>query len=68
MKVMQKSVVKTPVTGIGDDAVFVATSGIGTGLYVKKGNFAFQIRVFGFPVEEIEAKEKILAENILAKL
>ena len=35
---------------------------------VKKGDFVFQIRVHGFPLPEIKAKEKILAVDVLAKL
>jgi hypothetical protein len=59
-------VVKTPVSGLGDDAVYVETGGVA--LYVKKGNFVFQIRVSGFPVEEGKAKEKALARGVIAKL
>jgi hypothetical protein len=59
-------IVKTPVSGLGDDAVYVETSG--AALYVKKGNFVFQIRVHGFPLEEIKAKEKTLAVDFMAKL
>lgn len=59
-------IVKTPVTGLGDDAVYVETAG--AALYVKKGDFVFQIRVHGFPLEEIKAKEKTLALDVLAKL
>jgi hypothetical protein len=32
-----KSITKTPVTGIGDDAYYVTTPAMGTGLNVKKG-------------------------------
>jgi len=59
-------IVKTPVSGLGDDAVFVETSG--AALYVKKGDFVFQVRVHGFPLEEIKAKEKTLAVEVMAKL
>ena len=59
-------IVKTPVSGLGDDAVYVETSG--AALYVKKGDFVFQIRVHGFPLEEIKAKEKTLAVDVMAKL
>jgi hypothetical protein len=63
-----KGVEKTPVTGVGDDALFSTTSGLGTGLVFKKGDSAFDLHVFGFPVEEIKAKEKTLAAEILSKL
>ncbi len=57
---------KTPVSGLGDDALYVETSG--AALYVKKGDFVFQIRIHGFPLEEIKAKEKTLAVDVMAKL
>jgi hypothetical protein len=63
-----KGVEKTPVTGVGDDALFSTASGLGTGLVFKKGDSAFDLHVFGFPVEEIKAKEKTLAAEILSKL
>ena len=37
-------------------------------LVVKKGDTAFDLRVYGFPVDEIKAKEKTLAADILGKL
>jgi hypothetical protein len=55
-------------SGVGDDAHYMTTPGFGTGLSVLKGGFAFKIRVYGFPVEQIEAKEKTLAQEVLAKL
>ena len=39
-------IVKTPVSGLGDDAVYVET--FGAALYVKKGDFVFQIRSMDF--------------------
>lgn len=56
------------VGGLGDDAHFMTTPGFGTGLSVKKGNFAFKIRVYGFPVDQIKEKERTLAQQVLAKL
>jgi hypothetical protein len=50
----------------GDDAVYVETSR--AALYVKKGSFVFQIRVQRFPLEQIKAKERTLAQDVLAKL
>jgi hypothetical protein len=46
--------------------LYVQTSGVS--LYVKKGNSVFQIRVSGFPVEDSKAKEKSLAQDVVAKL
>jgi hypothetical protein len=37
-------------------------------LYVKKGSFFFKVRVLGFPAEQIKAKEKTLALDVLKKL
>jgi hypothetical protein len=61
-------VTKTPVSGIGDDAVSGTTPGLGTVLTVKKGSVAFVVHVFGFPTDETESKEKALAIQILSKL
>src|ERR1700686_5853380 len=61
-------ITKTPVTGVGDEAYYITTPGLGTGLNVKKGNSAFQIRVYGFPPDQIETMEKTLAQDVLAKL
>ena len=63
-----KGIEKTPVAGVGDDAFFSTAQGLGTGLAFKKGDSAFDLHVFGFPVEEIKAKEKTLAADILGKL
>lgn len=60
-------ITKIPVSGLGDDAVYGGNRFM-TELTVKKGGFVFQIRVFGFPMEDIKAKEKTLAQEVLAKL
>jgi hypothetical protein len=60
-------VVKTPVSGLGDDAVYGGNN-VRVALTVKKGNSAFEIVVSGFPVEESKAKEKAFAQEVLAKL
>lgn len=54
--------------GVGDDAHYMTTPGFGTGLSVLKGRFGFKVRVYGFPVQQVEQKEKALAQEILAKL
>jgi hypothetical protein len=41
---------------------------MGVGLYVKKGNAVFLVRVSGFPMEDAKAKEKALAQQVLTKL
>ena len=63
-----KGIVETQAPGLGDEAHYMTTPGFGTGLSVRKGNFAFKIRVYGFPDETIKQKEKVLAEQVLAKL
>ena len=59
---------KTPVNGIGDDAYFIDTPGFGMGLNVKRGNSAFQVKVFGFSADLTKTLERALAETVLAKL
>jgi len=59
---------KTPVSAIGDDAYYIDTPGFGLGLNVKKGTFAFQVKVFGFSPEMTKTIEYSLAQDVLAKL
>ncbi len=67
-------ITKVPVSGIGDEAVYGTTSGLGSTLSVKKGDFYFVVHVNGFPfdkakgADETEAKEKTLALEILSKV
>jgi len=61
-------IVKVPVSGIGDDAVYGTSPGYPTVLTVKKGDVVFVVHVNGFPDDEIKAKEKQLALDVLAKL
>lgn len=63
-----KGIPKEPATGVGDDAIFATTPGFGTGLIFRKGNAAFGLRVYGFPLDQLKAKEKALALDVLAKL
>jgi hypothetical protein len=63
-----QGITKTPVPGIGDDAVFVTTPGLGSGLIFRKGASAFDVRVYGFPLDQLKAKEKTLALDLIAKL
>jgi len=63
----------TRVSGLGDDAYYFAmASGQAMELRVKKGNVAFAIRVHRsgtpFTTDQIKAKEKALAQDVLAKL
>lgn len=61
-------ITETSVGGIGDEAHYMTTPGFGTGLSVKKGNYAFKVRVYGYSLDQIKAMEKTLAQDILAKL
>ena len=67
-KIPMQGITKTPISGVGDDAYYIDTPGIGMGLNVKKGASSFQVRVYGFPVDQIRAIEKTLAQEVLGKL
>jgi hypothetical protein len=63
-----KTIVVTPVSGIGDDAYYLAV-GTNVGLIVKKGNVAFKIAVYGdIPIEKKESLEKTLAQQVVSQL
>ena len=63
-----QGITKEPVTGVGDDAIFATTPGLGTGLIFRKGDAAFDLRIYGFPIDQIKAKEKKLADCVIQKL
>jgi hypothetical protein len=67
-----KSMVKTPATGIGDDAVYISGGvSYGTALVTRKGDTVFQIKVQGVPGDQatqVQAREKTLALDVLANL
>ncbi len=63
-----QGIVETQAPGVGDDAHYMTTPGFGTGMSIKKGSFAFKIRVYGFPDDAVKQKEKELAQQALAKL
>lgn len=67
-----KAIVKTPASGIGDEAVYISAPGPpGVSLNVRKGESVFQVRIQGFPgnpTSQVEAMEKSLALNVLAKM
>ena len=67
-KMSIQGIEKTPIAGIGDDAYYIDTPGFGLGLNVKKGNFAFQVKVFGFSPQMTKTIENSLAQDVLAKL
>ena len=59
---------KAPLSGVGDDAIYITTGGFGTALNVKKGGDAFQVRVGGFKKGQEKEVEKALALEVLKKL
>lgn len=64
--VVEKSVVVTPVSGIGEDAYYMAVSK-NVGLSVKRGDLAFRVVVYGLvPFDRKEAIEKTLALQVLS--
>ncbi len=61
-------VAQNPAAGIGDDAYYLGV-GSGEGLFVKKGQSAFKLDVYTtLPLEKKRAMEKVLAQQVLAKL
>lgn len=67
-KFPMRGIQKEPVSGVGDDAIFATTPGFGTGLIFRKGDAAFDLRVYGFPVAQVKANEKKLADCVIQKL
>ena len=65
-------ITKTPVSGIGDEAVYGTTPGYATTLSVRKGDNVFVLQVWGFDLkkdaDQITAREKTLALEVLSKL
>ena len=62
------TLVKTAVTGVGDDAVFNTIGVVTTTLTVKTGDAYFEVHVYGFSEEQTKAMEKTLALEIVRKL
>jgi hypothetical protein len=68
MKAPLPNVTKTPVRGVGDDALY-STIGQFTTLSVKKGGAVFLVKAYGVPDQaKQEAIEKTLAGDVIAKL
>jgi hypothetical protein len=67
-KHMPAPAVVTSVSGVGDDAFFLAV-GDQVGLIVKKGSGAFKVAVYAkVPVDQKESMEKALAAQIVSQL
>jgi hypothetical protein len=61
-------IVRTAVTGLGDDAFFLSL-GATANLTVKKGSQSFTVRVYGVKdVAKEENIEKAIAKGVIAKL
>jgi hypothetical protein len=65
----------TPVSGVGDDACYLSTPAVGSGLNFLKGCWAYQINIEGptgqaapFPDAMVQADEKALALDALPNL
>jgi hypothetical protein len=60
-----------PVSGVGDDAFYVyyATTSptAPVGIVVRKGDSTFEVRVYGFPLEEGKTVGKSLAQDAAGK-
>jgi hypothetical protein len=56
-----------PLKGVGDYAVYLGDADL-VSLYVKKGQTRFSVNVHGFPLDQIKAKEKTLAQEIVTTL
>ena len=59
-----------PVSGVGDDAFYVyfaGTTRAGCGLMVRKGSSAFEIRVYGFDLDQAKVVSKQLAKDAASK-
>jgi hypothetical protein len=47
---------------------YTNTTRAGLGLVVKKGNSAFEVRVYGFDVDKAKPVAKALAQSVAGKL
>jgi hypothetical protein len=60
-----------PVGGVGDDAFYVYfatnTANNAVGIVVRKGDSTFEVRVYGFPLEEGKTVGKSLAQDAAGK-
>jgi hypothetical protein len=58
---------KTPMSGIGDEAIFTGVPKFSS-LWVRKGTKFPLVRVYGLPVSEAQTKLKALAAEVVPKL
>jgi hypothetical protein len=62
------SITKTPIAGVGDEAVYGTTAGRVASLAVKKGNSYFSVSITGYPIAQLQHMETVLAQEIAAAL
>jgi hypothetical protein len=62
------TLVKTPASGVGDDAVLNTVGTVTATLTVKAGDTFFEPHVYGFPVDQTKTMETTLAKEVVAKL
>jgi hypothetical protein len=68
MKVPLANITKSPVSGVGDDAVLATVANF-VSLSVKKGDVVFIVKVYGVPDPNKQASiEKTLALDVLGRL
>ena len=68
MPVNSPSITKTPVSGVGDEAVYGTTAGQAASITVKKGDSYFAVNLMGVPMSNAQAVATQLAKEVLAKL
>jgi hypothetical protein len=59
-----------PVRGVGDDAYYVYYTGqnrMGCGVVVKKGSSVFEVRVYGFDLDQAKTVSKTIAQDVAGK-
>ena len=68
MPINDPRITKTPVSGIGDEAVYGTTAGQAASINVKKGDAYFAISVNGVPMEQAQATVTTLAKEVVSKM
>jgi hypothetical protein len=68
------NVTTEPVSGVGDEAYYVFSKGLGTILAVRKGSVAFQLKVLNgskvkpaLALDEVKARELVLAKAAVGR-
>jgi hypothetical protein len=68
MPVPDSKITKTPVSGLGDEAVYGTTAGQMASVNVKKGSSYFSVGVNSVPMDKAQALVTQLAKEAMAKL